>query len=159
VNRIIKEFINKKMYFKFYEQFNQKILKPYAYEGKHMVEYKTEQNKRVFIHYIQEDLVGIGEYKTEEMEQTYPGIYNKMFTIFFGEKIQYYIIEDNNVDNIVTNNIIVKNEMDLYSTQSRYNLLNDMSVAYAMHDNETLLILMKRYAVYCQAAETLFKSI
>jgi hypothetical protein len=159
VNRTIKEFINKKMYFKFYEQFSEKILKPYCYEGKHMVEYRTNINKNVFIHYIQEDLAGDGEYRIEEMEQTYPGIYNKMFTIFYGEKVQYYITEDNNTDNLVKNNIIVKNEMDLYSTQSRYNMLNDMSVAFTMHDNETLLELMNKYAVYSQAVDKLFVTI
>lgn len=159
VNQTIKEFMNQKMYFKFYEQFEPRILTPYCYEGKYMVEYITDANTNVFIHYIQEDIAGDGTYKIEEMQQTYPGIYHKMFTLFYGEKVQYYITEANNTDNLVKSNIIVKNEMDLNSTQSRYNLLNDMSVAIHMQDDQTLLELMNKYAINSQVVERLFKSI
>lgn len=159
VNKTINEFMNKRMYFKFYEQFGEKILKPYCYEGKYMVEYKTEMNKDVFIHYIQENLIGDQGYHIEEMKQTYPGIYSKIFTLFYGEEIQYYITEAANTENLVKNNIIVKNEMDLNNVSSRYNLLNDMTVAIQMKDDKTLLELMEKYAINSQAVEKLFKSL
>jgi hypothetical protein len=155
----LKEFIDKEMYFKFYEQFGERILKPYCYEGKYMVEFKTDKDKSVFIHFIQEDFTGEGEYRIEEMKQTYPGIYNKIFTLFYGDKVQYYITEVSDTDNLVKNNIIAKNEIDLNSAQSRYNLLNDMTVALEVQDDKTLLELMKKYAVSSQAVEKLFKSI
>jgi hypothetical protein len=93
------------------------------------------------------------------MKQTYPGIYNKIFTLFYGDKVQYYITEVSDTDNLVKNNIIAKNEIDLNSAQSRYNLLNDMTVALEVQDDKTLLELMKKYAVSSQAVEKLFKSI
>ena len=52
-----------------------------------------------------------------------------------------------------------KNEIDLNNAQSRYDLLNDMTVAFEVQDDKTLLELMKKYAVSSDAVEKLFKSI
>ncbi|MFA9378598.1 MAG: DUF5717 family protein [Lachnotalea sp.] len=159
VHMTLKEFINRKMYFKFYEQYNDKILKPYCYEGKYMVEYKSNINRKIFIHYIQENSRGDGEYKIEEMKQAYPGIYNKIFTVFYGEKVQYYITEADNFEHLVENNVILVNEMNLNSERSRYSMLNDMSVALHMNDDKTLLELMDKYANDSQVVDELFEMI
>ncbi|RDY32349.1 DUF5717 family protein [Lachnotalea glycerini] len=159
VMKTLQEFMHRKMYFKFYNQFEKQILETCCYEGQYIVEYQADSNNKVQIHYFREDLKGEGEYKIEEMKQIYPGIYSKQFTAFYGERIQYYMTEENNTDHLVKNHVIVKNEMDLCSTQSRYNMLNDMSVAMQLNDDQTLLELMKRYAYNSQTVELLFKSI
>lgn len=159
VENTLKEFMNRKVYFKFYEQFDERILEPYCFEGKYIVEYKSDTGNRIFIHFIQEDMTGSGEYKVEEMRQSYLGIYYKVFTVFYGEKVHYYITEENNQKDLVKNDIIVKNGMNLKNSNSRYNMLNDMSVAMEMNDDITLLELMNKYAVRSQAVDKLFNSI
>lgn len=159
VEKTLEEFLTRKIYFKFYEDFDTEILEPYCFEGKHLVEYKTDTSADVYIHYIHEDLSGNGEYKVEKMQQSYAGIYYKMFTVFYGEEVQYYITEDNNSKDLMENDIIIKNDMNLHNSNSRYNMLNDMSVAMQLNDDATLLELMNKYAVNNQMVEHLFKSI
>lgn len=155
----LKEFMNRNMYFKFYEDFDSEILEPYCYEGRYLVEYKSDTNEEVYIHYFHEDMSGNGEYKVEKMQQSYTGIYHKTFTVFYGEIVQYYITETNNQKDLVKNDIIIKNDMNLKNSNSRYNMLNDMSVALQLHDDTTLLELMNKYAQNSQLVEQLFKSI
>ncbi|WP_143452676.1 DUF5717 family protein [Konateibacter massiliensis] len=158
VKSTLQEFISRKMYFKFYEEFGEEMLAPYCYAGKCLVEHKTDMDHPVFIHYIQEDMAGNGQYKVEKMQQSYPGIHHKLFTVFYGEKIQYYITEESDSKELVRSDTIVKSEMNLNNSCSRYNMLNDMSVAIEMNDDATLLELMNKYAVNSQAAALLFKS-
>lgn len=159
VENTLLEFMKRNMYFKFYENFDKKLLEPYCYEGKYLVEYKADTKEDVFIHYIHEDVTGKGEYKVEKMKQSYQGIYHKLFTVFYGEKVQYYITQQNNPKDLVKNDIIMKTDMNLHDSNSRYNMLNDMSAAMQLHDDVTLLELMNKYAINSQAVEELFKSI
>lgn len=155
----LREFMNRKIYFKFYDEFDAEILEPFCYEGKYLVEYKSDTNEDVYIHYIHEDMSGNGEYKVEKMQQSYTGIYHKIFTVFYGEVVQYYITEKNNSKDLVKNDIILKNDMNLKNSNTRYNMLNDMSVALQLNDDATLLELMNKYAQNSQVVELLFKSI
>jgi hypothetical protein len=93
------------------------------------------------------------------MQQIYPGIYTKAFTLYYGDKVQYYVTETDNKDNLLESNCIMSTMIDLDSTQSRYDLLNDMTVAIQMKDDKTLLEQMNKYTICSEAAESLFKMI
>ena len=65
------------------------------FEDKTVVEYRAEPGSRVAIHYkIERGNYTEGEYRQEDMKDMYGGIYAKAFILFFGEQLQYYIMEE-----------------------------------------------------------------
>lgn len=159
IDKTLNELINRKIYFKFYENFNADILEAFCYEGKRAVEYRTGSGKRILIHYIIEDLEGeTSQYEIEELNEVYDGIYVKLFTLFYGEKVNYYITEETEESNVLADKgEIVISELDINSPESRYEMLNEMLICINMHDNKTLHETMKKYALNSLAAESMFE--
>ena len=131
--------------FRFYKQFSQEIQQEFYLYDKMFVEYRTKPGRHVvFCYKTEEDETE--DYHEEEMPEMYEGIYVKSFVLFYGDKIQYYIKEDiNGVCDITASNTIQNNESHSENEDSRYDLLNDISVAMALEDGTTLLHMMKKY--------------
>lgn len=159
IDRTLNELIDRKIYFKFYENFNDDITGAFCCEGKRIVEYRSGSGKHILIHYIIENLEGETScYEIEELEEVYEGIYIKLFTLFYGEKVSYYITEETKDNNILADKgEIVISELDINNLESRYGMLNDMLVCINMHDNKTLHEIMKKYALNSFAAENMFE--
>lgn len=131
--------------FKFYKQFPQEIQQEFYLYDKMFVEYRTKPGRHVILCYKSES-DGVDDYREEEMQEMYEGIYVKSFVLFYGDKIQYYIKEEmDGICDITASNAIQNNESHSENEDSRYDMLNDMSVAMNMEDGQTLLHMMKKY--------------
>ena len=63
------------------------------YAGNAFLEYRTEEENTLMLHYmLQRDGKSV-VYETEELLSCYPGIYTRSFPLFFGENLEYYIME------------------------------------------------------------------
>ena len=63
------------------------------YAGNAFLEYRTEEENTLMLHYmLQRDGKSVA-YETEELLSCYPGIYTRSFPLFFGENLEYYIME------------------------------------------------------------------
>lgn len=59
------------------------------------MEYHTKAGVRARIHLVMMQENGQAEdYLSEYMQEVYSGVFFKEFVLFFGENIQYYIMED-----------------------------------------------------------------
>ncbi len=111
------------------------------------MEYRTEPGSKVFLHYSldteeKEQL----EYRIEKMEHIYEGIYGKQMILFYGEKLQYYISEENESGTGLTESDAVSiSHWNSIGRDSRYDMLNDMCVSVEMQDEQTLAELMEQY--------------
>ena len=110
-----------------------------------IIEYRTVPGAKVDIHYIIES--SEDDYHTDPMDEVYKGVYSKMFTIFFGEKIMYYITEESegSSDKLSESNTIVRNDMGDSQVKGRFGLIDDMCIGRALKDYNTVDGLMEDY--------------
>ncbi len=155
---IIFKLVRKNYMFDFYEVFNGIIRMPFNIVDKTIVEYHTNPNSRVVIHYIYEGKDHKRNYVSEDMKNVYEGIFIKEFVLFYGEELQYYISEENIDCNAITESCnVVKNNINPEKSEGRYEALNDIIACQDMHDAETFRKLIHKYAVNEYVVEQIFK--
>ncbi|MGN0386622.1 MAG: DUF5717 family protein [Lachnospiraceae bacterium] len=103
-----------------------------------VIEYRASEGARAVMHYR----LGHGDgkedevYKTEEMKVSYGNIYFKEFVLFFGECLQYYIVEIKDGEEQVTESVTLQ-VSETSNVEGKYNAINDLSISYTMGDYET----------------------
>lgn len=111
-----------------------------------ILSYKTDPKTKVLIHYRrigeEEELV----FRREEMQEVYFGTYVKEFVLFYGEQIQYYITENmENQEQLTKSGTLCKEEIKEGRRESRYQLINEMSMALGLEDYVSLEQLMEEF--------------
>lgn len=145
---LLEESLKKGVYFSFFEGY--KVLCPEVeiYGEKSYIEYHTKPDTRVVIHYILDKGNGEdGDYRTEEMREIYPGIYQKEFRLFVGEQLQYYVTEGYGEEEqfVMSGSLEQSGVMD-ENGHGKYRLLNDILLSMEMYDYATADVLAKEYA-------------
>lgn len=140
---ILKKYISQGKSFAFFRTLSEKLVRKYFYYDTVFLEYRTALDARVIVCFLPERET---EYEEYEMKQMYDGIFVREFRIFYGEKIPYYIKEEQNGEWIVTESGQLQNqELCTNAEGSRYDLLNDMMVSWHMKDEVTLLERLETY--------------
>lgn len=158
VKELLWKYIKQGIYFNFYEKLSSDILEQAGIEDKNIIEYITKPKTRVFIHYVHENKDGIiQDYGIEEIKSDFEGVYTKIFTMFYGDSIQYYICENDEYTGLLTkSDTIFKNDADIDGAENRYNLLNTMNLCRIMDDDITLMEIMENYAKVSDSIDRLF---
>jgi len=109
-----------------------------------IIEYVTTPNAKVSINYIIESDAD-NEYITEEMKEVFGGVFTKVFTIFFGEKLMYYITEKTEEEGEILSEskTVIRNDIDDSSSNGKFGLINDICVAKTLHDYSTVDTLLE----------------
>ncbi len=152
IGEYLEELIGEGIYMSFFKEFMENTTsKINKFSDKTIIEYKTDPGKRVFIHYIIEgDEETLGEYVTEEMPDMYGGVHAKAFILFFGENLLYYITEEADGEELLTESASIQKSdisRDIYN--SRFNEVNDIVIAKTLQDYDTVNKLL--YDYYKQA--------
>ena len=114
---------------------------------KTIVEYHTTGEGQPRIHYLilkgnEEE----GEYLTEYMDAAMGGIYFKEFVLFFGESLQYYIVEEQDGEERLTQSgTCHRSELPGEEFIGRYGAINEIIMSKAMQDYNTFDSLMEEY--------------
>jgi hypothetical protein len=116
-------------------------------EDKTIIEYRAHPAARARIHYvIMRENGDAGEYYSEYMREAYSGVYFKEFILFFGEQLQYYIMEETDGrEELTESGTLQKNDFSDSAQESRFELINDMVISKSMQDYDTLDRLMEEY--------------
>lgn len=119
------------------------------FSDKTMLEHRTKPGRKAFLYYLFEADTG-EEYRKTEMKEIYEGIFSSMFVLFFGEKLLYYISEEYEDENgrreeITGSGSISCGEMDSDVRGGRYHMLNDIVIAEALQDYDTLDQMLLEY--------------
>ena len=112
-----------------------------------IIEYHASEGARVVMHYRlgREDGKEEVLYKTEEMKISYGNIFFKEFILFFGESLQYYIVEIKDGEEQVTESVTLQvNETT--DVKGKYSAINDLSISYTMGDYEAADKLLADFA-------------
>lgn len=123
-----------------------------------IVEYKAQPGVRAVLHYCVEHTEGEEpEYLTEEMNEVYGGVCFKDFVLFFGERLQYYIVEEKDGQEQLTESATIqKSDTGSMGIEGRFNLLNDISISSTLQDYETVDKLLAEYVYQDFMREGLF---
>ena len=138
----VKQFVKQNITLPFFLQFKKHFQLPYEISNKYFVEYHCNANRKVTLHYA----LNSTHYTEEIMQNLYQGIFVKQFVLFHGDKLSYYVTEQEENYEKRTETITVIYEDDMTGDDSEFSLLNSMLVAKQMQDSTTVLDLMKRYA-------------
>ncbi len=142
--RILEENIRNGAYFPFYHRLPGALAEKYMYFDTQFFEYRTKPGTKVKICYLPERRL---DYVECEMDQPYEGIFVKGFCVFYGEKIPYYIKEEQGGEWVITQSGQIQGQEVCDSAQgSRYDIINDMMVSCRMSDEATLAARLRDYA-------------
>lgn len=116
-----------------------------GYADMEIVEYRSDTDRTVNIHYLNE---GSGEdYTQKTMNMVYKGVYSKTFIVFFGETIDYYITEDSEdaQSNFMISGKIRRGDLVAESGRDRFALIDEMCMNRALRNYEPIDALMEKY--------------
>ena len=73
-------------------------------------------------------------------------VFVKEFVLFFGETVQYYITEEKNGEEQLTESgTLQKSDIRSEETDSRYQMVNDIVISRNLQDYDTLENLLEEY--------------
>lgn len=146
----IEEVLGKKIYLNFLREYKEFSHLLREMQDKVVVEYRSRFGGKARIHYVMlHDNGDSEEYTAEYMKEVYPGVYFMDFVIFFGENLQYYIVEEKNGEEQLTESgSLQKSDNADENTGAKYEMINDMILSKTLLDYDTLDDLLEEY--YCK---------
>jgi len=123
-----------------------------------VIEYRSMSGGRPRIHYVMlHDNGDADEYMSRYMQEVYPGVYSIDFVLFFGECLQYYIMEENeDGEQLTESGSIQKSDAVTGQPGSKFEMINDMIISKSMQDYDTLDHLLEDYCCKEYLNEQLF---
>lgn len=143
----LKEILIKGMYFPYFKEYAKSITYMHRFIDKTMIEYRAMEGSKASIHFmIEKQNDTKNEYITEDMKEMFCGIFVKQFVLFFGERIQYYIVEsDGENEQLTESGTLSANEMEDRENISRYTMINDIAISRTLGDYGTMDRLLSEY--------------
>lgn len=139
INETINKEIQRGCIFPFFVKFARVCPGVIELQGRSYVEYRGNPMSRVIIHYaIPKGSKGEMEYRKEEMDHLYGGLFVKSFVLFCGGEVQYYITEQTgNREQLTSSSVLERKENEEFEDKWRYTMLNEGLIAKEMNDYDT----------------------
>lgn len=158
LNEFLREMMAEKIHFAFYRKLKGQSHLLGELEDKTIVEYRTRPGGTARIHYVV--LEGDGEareYLSENMRDVFGGVCCKEFVLFFGETLQYYIMEEyDGTQQLTESGNLQREDVDGQVSGSKYSMINDMVISKSLQDYDTLDESLETYFFKEYCGESLF---
>jgi len=143
----LREMMQEKIHLNFFKELKEFDYLTQELADKTIIEYRVHPGGRARIHYVVlHDNGEAQEYLSEYMRDVYGGVCFKEFVLFFGETLQYYIMEESDGEEQLTESgNVQKSDIRNESDNSKYNLINDMVISKTLQDYDTLDGLLEEY--------------
>lgn len=107
---------------------------------KTIIEYRARPGSRARIHYVLiQDNGEAQKYLSEYMKDAYGGVFYKEFVLFFGETLQYYIMEEyDDKEKLTESGTMQNNDTGMEGQGTKYALINDMVIGKTLQDYDML---------------------
>ncbi|MDF2473604.1 MAG: hypothetical protein K0R21_1386 [Anaerocolumna sp.] len=144
----IHKFVDQGIIMPYFQKFHEQFLLPPKINNKCYVEYKTNPDHKVRIHYQIEDKISQEEFVTEEMKNVFMGIFVTDFVVFYNESIQYYITEEDLEGQVnITQSFHITLDSNIkLEDDTRYNHINYILTAVEMQDEKTVMDSIEQYS-------------
>lgn len=160
IEELMKDFVEEGILFPFFTTMDRRVSSKFCLDEKTIIEHRAAPDKRVFIHYVIYSGSSCADiYRKEEMERIYGSIFIKEITCFYGERLQYYIVETNQdgSEERICSSYSIENEKNMDDeSEGRYWMLGMMAESYAMKDESSLNELLDKYSEMDYVVEQLF---
>lgn len=143
----VNEFLAGKIHLEFFKEYRDVPRVQRDMGDKTIVEYHAAPQSRACIHYVllREDGES-GEYIAEDMREVYGSVFFKEFVLFFGENLQYYITEEKNgAEQLTESGTLQKSDIRGNEEDGRYHLINDIAISKTLQDFDTMEDLLEEY--------------
>ncbi len=158
IDALLEEFVRQDLRFAFFQKFPLSLIRPYQLEDKVFAEIRANEGDRVTLYYrISSGSENAdGAYRREPMKMIYRGIYQKIFTLFYGEQLTYYIEVVHDDTTHKTEETTVTSPFVDLTGRSRYQLINRMLKAEEDNEQELLESMIGDYLKTQHVMRTLF---
>ena len=152
VNRLAEEFLRELLadgiHLEFFREYGDNHQIAQELFDKTIIEYHANPRGKACIHYvILRENGESDEYTSEYMREVYGGVCFKEFILFFGESLQYYITEERNGEEQLTESgTLQKSDIRGEECDSRYQMVNDIAISKTLEDFDTLDKLLEEYS-------------
>lgn len=147
IRDFLQEMMKEHIHLNFFREYKDCLPELQELKDKTIVEYHTRGGVRARIHYVMLHENGQAEdYLSEYMQEVYSGVFFKEFVLFFGENIQYYIMEESaNGEQLTESGSLQKSDIMNDNPDSKYEIVNDMMISMSLQDDDTLDHLLEEY--------------
>ncbi len=144
---LLKEMMEKHIYLNFFREFTHHGSIYQEMQDKTIIEYRSLHGGTPRIHYvIMHENGDADEYVAQYMQEVYRGVYFMDFVLFFGESLQYYIVEEcDGEEQLTESGSRQKNDIMNELAGCKYQMINDMIISKSMQDYGTLDQLLMDY--------------
>lgn len=151
IETFLEEFLSEKIHLNFFKNYvglsfvKENLLREMM--DKTVVEYRARAGARANIHYLIMGEDGVAsEYLTEPMREVCSGVCFKEFVLFFGETLQYYIMEEGDgQEQLTESGNLQKSDIHGDALDWRYEMINDILISKTLEDYDTLDGLLDEY--------------
>ena len=139
--------MDKGIHLEFFREYSDNERVAQELEDKTIIEYHAAPQSKACIHYvILHENGDADEYTAEYMQEAYGGVFFKEFILFFGESLQYYITEEKNGEEQLTESgTLQRSDIRGKEMESRYHLVNDIVISKTLQDYDTMEKLLEEY--------------
>ncbi len=145
--KFLQEMLDQRIHLNFFRQYrgSQRVQREMA--DKTIIEYRAAPRTRACIHYVILHENGESdEYSSEYMREAYSGVYFKEFVLFFGENVQYYITEESDRgEQLTESGTLQRSDIREDGGESRYQLINDIVLSKSLQDYDAMDELLEEY--------------
>lgn len=147
IEKFLAELVEKKATLGYFKEYGEIFPMMKQFCDKTIIEYRAHPDSKAVLHYVIEKEEGEqGEYRTEEMKNIFGGVCEKEFVLFFGETLQYYIMEERDgKEQLTESNSIQKSDIMEETMQTRFSMINDMVISKTLQDYDTVDALLEEY--------------
>ncbi len=147
VSRFLTQLVERGIALSYFKEYSELFPMMKQFCDKTIIEYRAHPSSKAVLHYMIEKEEGEqGEYRTEEMKNIFGGVCEKEFVLFFGETLQYYIIEElDGKEQLTESNAIQKSDIMEEALQTKFTMINDMVISKTLQDYDTVDALLEEY--------------
>ncbi len=158
--RLGKEFLYRRLRFGFMKELMARLGRPHLLEDKSFVEYRAHPGHKVVIHYVLETPgQECTNYVAERMYPNSVGVFVKEFTLFYGERIIYFITEtlEDESERTGPRQVLHADTREELETGSKYAAIYEMSRSRQERQEARLMEQLAAYRRKQYLVETLFR--
>ena len=153
LDSLINDFTLKNIYFGFYSDMPRSISVKYHYYDKTFIEYKCEPQKKLLIRFRENDNT-----READLLEMYEGIYVSSVVLYFGDTVNYDIIEEEGQNVLFSDRMSGKEIVD-EREESRFSRINRMQSMIIYGEDEKLTEAVHDYIVTENIVERMFTTV
>jgi hypothetical protein len=158
IGKYLRELVSVGIHLEFFRRFHDfySILVPM--QDKTILEYRTRSKNPVKLHYMLcQDEGEPGEYRDIEMRRILGGVFFQEFVLFFGESIQYHVVEIiDGREELVDSGTLLRSDHREQQADTKFELINEMVISKSLRDMEMLQSLAESFYWKEYLSERLF---